>query len=80
MELQHAEDDKDGHADPLAVLQVEDFGQQGGKYDCQAEAEGVDMAAIAVAFVGVEPAFGKMEAFGLGRHVVRRMGMWGRKL
>ena len=59
MELQHAEDDKDGHADPLAVLQVEDFRQQGGEHDCQAEAEGVDMAAIAVAFVGVEPAFGK---------------------
>lgn len=80
MELQHAEDDKDGHADPLAVLQVEDFRQQGGEHDCQAEAEGVDMAAIAVAFVGVEPAFGKMEAFGLGRHVVRRISMWGCKL
>ena len=80
MELQHAEDDKDGHADPLAVLQMEDFGQEGGKHDRQAEAEGVDMAAIAVAFVGVEPAFGKMKAFGLDRHVVRRISMWGCKL
>ncbi|EFC53366.1 hypothetical protein NEISUBOT_03368 [Neisseria subflava NJ9703] len=62
------------------MLQVEDFRQQGGEHDCQAEAEGVDMAAIAVAFVGVEPAFGKMEAFGLGRHVVRRISMWGCKL
>ena len=46
LELQHTEDDKDGHADPLAVLQVEDSNRV--ENDCQTEAEGVDMAAIAV--------------------------------
>ncbi len=56
MKLEHAEDDEDGHPYPLAVLEVEQPGGGGGEQDGSAEPHGVDEAAVAVTFVGVEPA------------------------
>ena len=68
MKLEHAEDDEDGHTYPFAVLEVEQPGECGGGQDGSAEPDGVDEAAVAVAFVGVEPAAGK--AFALrGVHI-----------
>lgn len=56
MKLEHAEDDEDGHAYPFAVLEVAQPGGGGGEQDGSAEPHGVYEAAVAVAFVGVEPA------------------------
>ena len=63
LKLEHAEYDEYGHAYPFAVLEVEEFGKQGGKQYGKSEPDGVYEAAVAVAFVGVEPAFD--EAFAL---------------
>ncbi|EEZ76788.1 hypothetical protein NEILACOT_03234 [Neisseria lactamica ATCC 23970] len=72
MELEHTEDDEDGHTYPFAVLEVEQPGECGGGQDGPAEPDGVDEAAVAVAFVGVEPAAGK--AFALrGVHIGCRL-------
>ena len=72
MELEHAEDDEDGHAYPFAVLEVEQPGGGGGEQDGSAEPDGVDEAAVAVAFVGVEPATGKAVAL-RGVHIGCRL-------
>lgn len=63
LKLEHAEYDEHGHAYPFAVLEVEEFGEQGGKQYGKSEPDGVYETAVAVAFVGIEPAFD--EAFAL---------------
>ena len=63
LKLEHAEYDEYSHAYPFAVLEMEESGEQGREQYGQSEPDGVYEAAVAVAFVGVEPAFD--EAFAL---------------
>ena len=57
LKLQHAQHHKHGDGHPFAVLKLKKLRQQRGGNHRQAEADGMNQAAVLIALIRVEPAF-----------------------